>query len=84
MTKTKKIAALTLSLQAAEAEFAQADGLMDSWTPADGAAAAADIEARYDAARAQVTACRDALRVAQFAGRRVCPHAAALVSANID
>jgi hypothetical protein len=84
MTKAKKIAALTLNLQAAEAAFALADSLMDSWTLEDGAAAGAEIEARYDAARAQVTACRDALRGAQFAGRRVCPHAAALVSANID
>jgi len=31
-----------------------------------------------------VTACRDALRAAQFAGRRVCPHSAALASANTD
>lgn len=84
MTKTKKIAALTLNLQAAEAAFAEADRLMDSWVPEDGAATGAEIEAKYDAARAQVTACRDALRAAQFAGRRVCPHAAALASANID
>jgi len=84
MTKTKQIAALTLNLQAAEAAFAEADRLMDSWTPEDGAATGAEIEARYDAARAQVTACRDALRAAQFAGRRVCPHSSALASANID
>ena len=84
MTKAKKIAALTLNLQAAEAAFARADSLMDSWTPEDGAAAGADIEASYDAARAQVMACRDALRAAQFAGRRVCHHSADLAFANID
>lgn len=86
MTKSKKVALLSMLLASAEQSLELAGRLMTEATPADVLAGnVAGIEAAYDKARSLVAECRDNLRAAQAARNGYqCPHTAALVAANID